>query len=91
MVAAAVSNLVVRSAFLLLVAVHAFVCYSIARVFCGNVGFQLTALISGLAFAGAMILPLVWMFGLVDLPRWFYSFHRPAKRWERGECPTCGL
>ena len=87
---AAVSNLIVRGGFLVLVAVHAFFCYSTARVFCGNVGFQLTAVVSGLAFAAAMILPLVWMFGLVDLPRWFYSFHRPAKRWKRGQCPTCG-
>jgi hypothetical protein len=77
-----------RTGFVLLMAGHVFVMYSLARTQQHGFGFDLNTAILSTLFALLMLLPLAPAIALSDLPE---AYKRAARRrrWSTGLCPAC--
>ncbi len=79
-----------RTLVLLLLALHVFYMYCIARGMSETFGFQLGATVIACLFALAMLIPLVWAVALPEIPEAISQHVIPRRRWKRGHCPSCG-
>ena len=77
-----------RTVFVLLMAGHVLVMYSLARTQQHGFGFDLNTAILSTLFALLMLLPLAPAVALSDLPE-VYSRTVRRRRFENGLCPTC--
>ncbi len=77
-----------RTVFVLLMAGHVLVMYSLARTQQHGFGFDLNTAILSTLFALLMLLPLAPAVALVDLPE-VYSRTVARRRFENGLCPAC--
>ena len=77
-----------RTVFVLLMAGHIFVMYSLARTQQGGFGFGLQTAILSALFALVMLLPLAPAIVLSDLPE-SYDRATRRRRFRNGLCPTC--
>ena len=78
-----------RALVVLLMAVHVFAMYCLARTLEPETGFRIGVAIVGGLFSLAMLIPLLPAVGLPELPellRWRVSL----RRWRTGRCPGCG-
>ena len=73
----------------LLIAVHVFLMYLLARVYIGGFGFNLWWVLWGSLFAFAMLIPLLWVVSFVELPEMWEMNVRRQRRWRQGSCPSC--
>jgi hypothetical protein len=73
----------------LLIAVHVFLMYLLARTYIGGFGFNLWWVLWGGLFAFAMLIPLLWAVAFAELPEMWEMNVRRQRRWRRGFCPSC--
>lgn len=78
-----------RAVFVLLMAGHVFVMYSLARTQAHGFGFDLRTAIGSALFALVMLIPLAPAVALSDLPE-AYSRATRRRRFKNGLCPACG-
>jgi hypothetical protein len=79
-----------RGLVMLLLALHVFYMYSIARGMSDGAGVNLPGMIVAAAFSLVMLLPLIWAVTLPELPDIFTSHIRARRWWRAGRCPGCG-
>ncbi len=78
-----------RVVVVLVMAVHVFHMYCLARMMDEGVGLELSTVIRSASFAMVMMIPLAWAVALPELPEIVTRF-RSHQRWRRGQCSRCG-
>ena len=73
----------------LLISVHVFLMYLLARAYIGGFGFHILSVLWGSLFAFAMLIPLLWAVAFAELPEMWDMNVRRQRRWRQGSCPSC--
>jgi hypothetical protein len=64
--------------------------YAIARTIDASFGARSAIVVLGAIFALFMLVPMVWAITLPDWPEIWTQQVRGRRRWNRGQCPSCG-
>jgi hypothetical protein len=81
---------VFRVVVMLVLALHVFCMYGMARANAETFGFSLGTTVVAAMFGLVMLVPLVWAVTLPELPEIYVTHVRGRRWWRSGRCPSCG-